>query len=544
MPPLIQLTLSCLLYTSLATTGLSADSDPYYVSTVAGREFSRGQNKDGILATLAQLDDPFAVALDAFGNQYITEITGGRIRKVDAITGLISTVAGVGKYGGSKADNIDALSADLGGPSYMILDPQGNIYYTESNGYNRIRKVSATTGIVTTVAGSSRGYEGDNGPATKAKLSYPCGLALDKMGNLYIADNNNDVIRRVDAITGIIITFAGTGSRTFYGENVPAIEAKIAVPSDLAFDASGNLIIADTGNKCIRKVNGVTGYITTLAGTCGKSGLKGDGYDALNSTLSYPRAISYDASGNLYIVDSGNKRIRRVSATSNIIRTVAGSGNDYFNGDSILATTAGMDPSGVIPDKNGNFYVVDRGNDIVRYVSLYAPTSSPTYGVTTSPKPSYEATALPTNAVSSTPSASPTDTVLPPSSAPSASPTTAVPSLSPTTAVSSTPSASPTDTVSPPSSASSASPTTALSSLPSASPTFLPSVSASSSPVSTPSASPSMARKCRCRTRTVKPTCYKPSKRPTTRTTRRPTMVPKCNTPTVKPTKSCSKPPM
>jgi trimeric autotransporter adhesin len=391
MVSIIQLTLSCLLCTSLAITALSADSDLYYISTVAGREFSKGKNQDGILAVLAELDDPVSIALDASGNQYITEITGGRIRKVDAITGLISTVAGVGKNGGSSADNIAAVTADLSGPTYMILDPEGNIYYSESLDNRRVRKISATTGIVTTVAGSERGYDGNNGPATKAKLDSPCGLALDKTGNLYIADSGNDVIRRVDAITDIITTYAGTGARRFYGENVPAIEAKIAVPVGLAFDASWNLIIADTGNSCIRKVDGITGYIKTLAGDCDKSGFKGDGYDALNATFSSPTAISYDASGNLYIVDYGNRsgRIRRVSATSNIIRTVAGSGDDYYNGDGILALTAGMTPSGVTPDKNGNFYVVDRGNDIVRYVSLSAPTSSPTYGVTSSPKPTY-----------------------------------------------------------------------------------------------------------------------------------------------------------
>ena len=324
----------------------------YFISTVAGSA-SASQSEDGIPALSAYLRRPTCITLDASGNQFIVDSSGERIRRVDAITGIITTVAG-STSGGSLLDNIPAVTAKLDSPYGLVLDAQGNLYFSEELG-QRIRKVNAISGIITTIAGNGgNGYTGDGLLATEATLSYPKGLTLDKIGNLFIADTINDVIRRVDAVTGIITTYAGTGSRRFYGENVPAIEAKFNHPTGVTIDLSGDLIISDWGNHCIRKVTASTGIITTIAGVCDKDGYSGDGGLATVALMSYPFESAFDALGNMYIVDSSNYRIRMVSATTKSIMTVAGSGSYSSFENGIPALTSGMDPVSVAPDKNGN----------------------------------------------------------------------------------------------------------------------------------------------------------------------------------------------
>jgi sugar lactone lactonase YvrE len=224
-----------------------------------------------------------------------------------AANGIIATVAGKGASGYS-GDGATATNAGLNLPCGVAVDSSGNLYIADTDN-ERIRKVAAN-GIITTVAGKgAAGYSGDGGPATNASLNLPYGAALDAFGNLYIADRSNNRIRKV-AANGIITTVAGNGSGTYAGDGGPATNASLDYPIGAAFDAAGNLYVADSGNNCIRKAD-TNGIITTVAGN-GSGTYAGDGGAATNASLNYPSAAAVDASGNLYIADRSNNRIREV----------------------------------------------------------------------------------------------------------------------------------------------------------------------------------------------------------------------------------------
>jgi sugar lactone lactonase YvrE len=262
------------------------------------------------------------VALDASGNLYIADRDNQRIRKVAAATGIITTVAGNGSFA-LAGDGGPAISASLWSPSAVALDAAGNLYIADT-GNQRIRKVDAATGIITTVAGNdSSGFAGDGGAATSASLFYPQGVALDAAGNLYIADHTNYRVRKVAATTGIITTVAGNGIYGYAGDGGAATSAILYNPHGVALDASGNLYIADTVNNRVRRVAATTGIITTLAGD-GIGTFAGDSGAATSASLNYPNGVALDASGNLYIADQYNHRVRKV-----ILVTPRGD----FNGD-------------------------------------------------------------------------------------------------------------------------------------------------------------------------------------------------------------------
>ncbi len=262
-----------------------------------------------------------------------------------------------------SGDGGAATNAGISKPSGLAVDTAGNLFITDYN--NRIRKVG-TNGNITTVAGGGAG--GDGGLATSASLSNPTGVAVDAAGNLYIADKGNNRIRKVDA-SGIITTFAGTNVAGFAGDGGSATNARLSSPASVALDASGNLYIADTGNNRVRKVN-PTGVITTVAGT-NVSGFTGDGGAATNARLSGVSGVAVDAAGDLFILDSSNHRVRLVD-TSGVISTVAGSGSASYSGDGGAALSAGLyGPQGVALDSQGNVYIADSGNR-VRQVLLYA----------------------------------------------------------------------------------------------------------------------------------------------------------------------------
>ena len=327
------------------------------ISTVAG-DGTRGFGGDGGPAVAAQLNFPQGVALDGAGNLYIADSVNDRIRKVDA-AGVISTVAGDGTFG-FGGDGGAAAAAQLNIPSGVALDGSGNLYIADRNN-NRIRKVDAA-GIISTVAGDgARGFGGDGGPATAAQLLSPSGVALDGSGNLYIADRNNNRIRKVDA-AGVISTVAGDGARGFGGDGGPAAAAQLNIPEGVALDGSGNLYIAEWGNR-IRKVDSA-GVISTVAG----GGSVGDGSAATAALLHTPRGVVVDGSGNLYIADTFNHRIRKVDAAG-VISTVAGDGTEGFGGDGGPATAARLRyPRGVTPDDAGNLYIADTLNQRIRKV--------------------------------------------------------------------------------------------------------------------------------------------------------------------------------
>jgi sugar lactone lactonase YvrE len=280
------------------------------ITTVAGNG-TAGFGGDGGPATSARLNSPFGVAVDSSGNLFIADFQNHRIRKVDAITGIITTVAGSGPTGflagGFSGDGDPATSARLNSPFGVAVDSSGNLFIADSFN-DRIRRVDASTGIITTVAGGGFVF-GDGGPATSARLDFPSGVAVDSSGNLFIADTLNERIRRVDASTGIITTVAGGGF--VLGDGGPATSATLVLPFGMALDAVGNLFIADRFNDRLRKVDAATGIITTVAGI-GTAGFSGDGGPATSASLAEPVGVALGAAGNLFIADSSNQRIRRV----------------------------------------------------------------------------------------------------------------------------------------------------------------------------------------------------------------------------------------
>jgi uncharacterized protein (TIGR03437 family) len=333
------------------------------VVTVAGGGSSLGDNGP---ATSAQLYDPNGVATDPAGNLYIADSRNHRIRKV--ANGVITTVAGNGMLGFS-GDNGPATNAQLNYPAAVAVDSAGNLYIVDSDN-GRIRKVS--NGVIVTVAGGGSS-PGDNGPATSAQLNLPAGIAVDSAGNLYIADPDNQRVRKVS--NGVISTVAGNGTWGFSGDNGPATSAQLYQPVGIAVDSAGNLFVVDSFNHRIRKVS--NGVITTVAGN-GTPGLSGDNGPATNAQLWYPQAVAVDPAGNLYIAESGNNRIRKVS--NGVITTVAGIGMWGFSGDNGPATSARFNaPGGLAVDSAGNVYVADTNNNRIRV--LTPGGSSCTYSV-------------------------------------------------------------------------------------------------------------------------------------------------------------------
>ena len=354
---LVRWLLGVLCLAALLSGGVQAQT----IQTVAGS----GLGPEGAPATSAALNSPMATALDNLGNLYIADTNNHRIRKVDATSGTITTVAGNGTPGFS-GDGATAINAQLHNPRGVALDSAGHLYIADY-GNHRIRKVDATSGTITTVAGNgTSGFVGDGATAISAQLSYPRGVALDSAGNLYIADTSNHRIRKVDA-SGTITTVAGNGTPGFSGDGATAISAQLSYPLGVALDSLGHLYIADTSNHRIRKVD-ASGTITTVAGN-GTPGFAGDGATATNAQLRTPTGVALDSAGNLYIADSNNHRIRKVNA-SGTITTVAGNGTSGFAGDGATATSAQLSyPMGVTLDSAGNLYIADSNNHRIRKVN-------------------------------------------------------------------------------------------------------------------------------------------------------------------------------
>lgn len=330
-----------------------------------------GFDGDGGPGPFARLWTPMGVALDSAGNVYIADYNNRRIRKVDATTGVISTIAGTGASG-TLGDWGPASAAQLIGPRGIAISAQDDIFISDSKydgvvDSRRIRKITSSSGIITTVAGVGPfGYNGDNISATVANLGDPSGLALSPSGDIYFADSGNYRIRKVSAATGLITTVAGNGISGYNGDNISATAAQLSYPFGVALDGDGILYVGDSNNYRVRKIDTSSGVISTVAGT-GSAGYNGDGISATSATLSSPRGVALDHAGNLLIA-AGN-RIRQVNRVNGKIVSVAGDGTSVGLGNPGMATKVGLSqPYAVATASGGRFYLVDLGDNRVRVV--------------------------------------------------------------------------------------------------------------------------------------------------------------------------------
>lgn len=296
-------------FSHLCAQACSASLSSQNITRIAGGGFSGGDN---VPATTSFLQLPSGLAADPSGNLYIADTLTHRIRKIYVGSGIITTVAGsgLGSQGGSggfAGDGGLAIAAALSFPQGLAFDSSGNLFIADTFN-SRIRKVDARTRIITTVAGGGNPSDmlGDNGPATAAALNRPNGIAFDKEGNLYIADDLNNRIRKVDARTQSITTVAGGGSSQ--GNNLPATSASLPTPRGVAVDSAGNFFIVGTANR-ILKVEVGTNLITIVAGN-GDIGFSGDNGPATTASLGFPDGIAVDGAGNLFIADTFNHRVR------------------------------------------------------------------------------------------------------------------------------------------------------------------------------------------------------------------------------------------
>ncbi|MGA2207898.1 MAG: Ig-like domain repeat protein, partial [Terracidiphilus sp.] len=367
------------------------------IASVAGNGITSYAG-DNSYALSAEFNSPQSVAVDSSGNLYIADTHNQRIRKAISSTGMMSTnpIAGNGSAG-YNGDNKAATTAELYYPSGVAVDSSGNVYIADS--YNcRVRAVYASgrlpnisnpvSGYIYTVAGNGTcGYSGDSGSATSAELKYPTAVAVDSSGNIYIADGGNERIRKVTASSGAISTVAGNGTYGYNGDNRAATTAELYAPTAVAVDSSGNIYIADQSNYRIRKVT-TGGTISTVAGN-GTAGYNGDNQAATAAELNSPTGVAVDSSGNIYITDTNNYRVRKVTASTGNISTVAGNGTNGYSGDGGPAAGAEVSTTGgAAVDVGGNLYFADMGNVRIRAVgssSRTTPTVShwPTAGAIT-----------------------------------------------------------------------------------------------------------------------------------------------------------------
>ncbi len=391
------------------------------IQTLAGTG-EPGYSGDGGPSVQAALNEPKGVAVDPHGNVWIADSENHVIRRIDRVSGAISTVAGladaerttadarrgweagdqmsedpfadigptVQNYGqqadlsgtvryvinGTVArerfggDGGPAIKARLNFPTAVVVDGQGNLYIADTMNH-RIRFVEAGTGIITTIAGVGQPrYGGDGGPAVAAGLNEPAALALDEAGTLYVADQSNNRVRAIDLATGLIRTLAGVGSATYNGDGIPAMDAALAGPSGLVYADDGRLFIADTFNGRIRAVDPVTGLIRTVAGDGGEYRYQGDA-EPPSASLSRPSGIAAGREGHLFITDSDNHLVRRWDRTTGMLERVAGVGGTGSGGDGGPALKARLNyPFGIAVDREGRLVVADTFNHQIREIGF------------------------------------------------------------------------------------------------------------------------------------------------------------------------------
>jgi hypothetical protein len=352
-------------------TGPALAAFPATISTLAGNG-SLGYVNGA--AAAASFRNPQGLAVDLRGDIYVADSLNQVIRKIAAGTQIVSTFAGTGASGYS-GDGGPALAATLNSPTGVAVDAAGNLFIADQGNY-LVRRVDAVSGIITTVAGGG-GSVANGVPATAAALSGPNDVAVDTAANLYIADSYHNLVRMVTVATGLINTIAGGGIATGndgLGDGGLATAAQLSNPTGLTLDGSGNLFIADTGHRMIRRVDAVSGIITVVAGN-GSDGTLGDGGFAIDAQLGSPTGVRADAAGNLYLADFAEHTIRFVSAESGIISSLAGNGAAAYTGDGGIATSASLNsPTDVAVTTAGNLLIADYGNNVVRSLFFQPPT--------------------------------------------------------------------------------------------------------------------------------------------------------------------------
>jgi len=339
----------------------------YVISTAVGTG-DKGFAGDGGPAQAALLNGPFDVAFDSAGNLFFSDTFNHRIRRVDARTGAITTVAGNGEAG-YAGDGGPAVQASLNEPYGIAIDRAGNIFVADRLN-RRVRRIDAANGTITTLAGTGEpAYSGDGGPAARAGLAEPNGLALDAdERHLYIADVADHRVRSVDLSSGAIATFAGTGAPEHGGDGGPVAEARIFGARAVKLGPDGTIYILERQGSSLRAVDAATGIITTIAGTTGR-GYSGDGGPALAAVFDAPKEMAIDPDGNILIVDTENHAIRRIDRGTGVVTTIAG-GRKGTGGDGGPAAAAGLDrPHGAVVGPDGAIYIVDTNNHRIRKVT-------------------------------------------------------------------------------------------------------------------------------------------------------------------------------
>ena len=346
----------------LALSGLSAEPS---IQTLAGTGVS-GATGDGGPALEARVGNPYGLTLGPDGALYVCEIDTDRIRRIDMADGSISTVAGTGQEGYS-GDGGPATRADLHDPYEVRFDSDGNMYFVEM--LNAVvRKVDAATGVISTIAGTGqRGYSGDGGPAVAATFSRPHSIALDGKGSLYIADIGNHRIRRVDLSSGVVTTFAGTGERSPTPDGAPLEGTPLNGPRALAFAPNGDLYIALREGNAVYRLDVGANRLHHVAGT-GEKGYTGDGGPAVVATLAGPKGIEVGPDGGIYVADTENHAIRRIDASEGTVSTVAGDGKVHDGPDGDPLTCGLARPHGVFVGPDGSIYIGDSENHRVRVI--------------------------------------------------------------------------------------------------------------------------------------------------------------------------------
>lgn len=350
------------------------------ITTIAGTG-TAGYTGDGVAATATGLYNPYDIGIDSVGNIFIGDALNQRIRKINT-SGIISTVAGTG-VAGYNGDGIIATTAKLNFPYGMAVNRAGTIVIADMSN-QRIRSIqSETGGTISTIGGTGvLGYSGDGGAATAAKINNPQGIFWDPSNNVFFGDHDNNRLRKIDP-AGTITTIAGNGTAGYSGDGGPATAASLYAPSSVAADATGNIYIADMFNHRIRRVDYVTGIITTVAGT-GVLGYSGDGGPATAARIRYPKGVCVDRLGNILFTDTDNNLVRKINTTTGIITSIAGTGVAGFGGDGGPATLAKLNyPQGIYVDIYGNIYIGDCLNNRVRKIDCVPPVVAPISGVDT-----------------------------------------------------------------------------------------------------------------------------------------------------------------